>query len=51
MNKKFSGLAALGFMLAALLLRAVPAGAQSVDDKIKALEQEYRAAQVAADGA
>jgi hypothetical protein len=30
----------LGFMLTALLLAAVPAWAQSVDDKIKALEQE-----------
>ncbi len=40
MKKGFWGFAALGFMLAALLLAAVPAGAQSVDDKIKALEQE-----------
>jgi hypothetical protein len=40
MKKGFWGFTALGFMLAALLLAAVPAGAQSVDDKIKALEQE-----------
>jgi hypothetical protein len=40
MKKGFAGLAALGFMLAAFLLATVPAGAQSVDDKIKALEQE-----------
>jgi hypothetical protein len=41
MKKGFWGFATLGFMLAALLLAAVPAGAQSVvDDKIKALEQE-----------
>ena len=40
MKKGFWGFAALGFMLTALLLAAVPAGAQSVDDKIKALEQE-----------
>jgi hypothetical protein len=40
MKKGFSGLAALGFMLTVFLLAAVPAGAQSVDDKIKALEQE-----------
>ena len=39
MKKGFWGFAALGAMLAASLL-AVPAGAQSVDDKIKALEQE-----------
>ena len=39
MKKGFWGIAALGFMLTAFLL-AVPAGAQSVDDKIKALEQE-----------
>ena len=38
MKKGFWGFAA-GAMLAASLL-AVPAGAQSVDDKIKALEQE-----------
>ena len=40
MKKGFWGFTTLGFMLAALLLAAVPAGAQSVDDKIKALEQE-----------
>ena len=40
MKKGFWGFTALGSMLAALLLAAVPAGAQSVDDKIKALEQE-----------
>jgi hypothetical protein len=40
MKKGFWGFTALGFMLAAMLLAAVPAGAQSVDDKIKALEQE-----------
>jgi hypothetical protein len=40
MKKGFWGFAALGLMLTALLLAAVPAGAQSVDDKIKALEQE-----------
>jgi hypothetical protein len=40
MKKGFWGFAALGSMLTALLLAAVPAGAQSVDDKIKALEQE-----------
>ena len=40
MKKGFWGFTALGFMLTALLLAAVPAGAQSVDDKIKALEQE-----------
>jgi hypothetical protein len=40
MKKTFAGLAAVGSMLAALLLAVVPAGAQSVDDKIKALEQE-----------
>ena len=40
MKKGFWGFAALGSMLAALLLAAVPARAQSVDDKIKALEQE-----------
>ena len=39
MKKGFWGFAALGSMLAALLV-AVPARAQSVDDKIKALEQE-----------
>src|SRR5206468_10860691 len=40
MKKGFWGFAALGSMLAALLLAAVPARAQNVDDKIKALEQE-----------
>ena len=40
MKKGFWGFGALGLMLAALLLAAVPARAQSVDDKIKALEQE-----------
>jgi hypothetical protein len=40
MKKGFWGFTALGFMLTAMLLAAVPAGAQSVDDKIKALEQE-----------
>ena len=40
MKKGFWGFAALGFALAGLLLAAVPARAQSVDDKIKALEQE-----------
>ena len=34
------GVYALGFILTAFLLAAVPAWAQSVDDKIKALEQE-----------
>ena len=40
MKKGFWGFTALGFMLTAMLFAAVPAGAQSVDDKIKALEQE-----------
>jgi hypothetical protein len=40
MKKRFWGFAALGSMLTAMLLAAVPVGAQSVDDKIKALEQE-----------
>jgi hypothetical protein len=40
MKKGFWGFGALGFMLTAMLLAAVPAWAQSVDDKIKALEQE-----------
>src|SRR5215470_1938600 len=40
MEKGFWRFAALGSMLAALLVAAVPAGAQSVDDKIQALEQE-----------
>ena len=51
MKKGFWGFTALGLMLTAMLLAAAPAGAQSVDDKIKALEQELSAAQVAADGA
>jgi hypothetical protein len=34
------GFAALGLMLAGFLVATVPAAAQSVDDKIKALEQE-----------
>jgi hypothetical protein len=42
MKKGFWGVKALGFMVAALL-SAVPAWAQSVDDKIKALEQELTA--------
>jgi hypothetical protein len=40
MKKRFPGLAALGFVLAVFVLTAVRAGAQSVDEKIKALEQE-----------
>jgi hypothetical protein len=40
MKKGFWGFRAFGSMLTAMLLAAVPAGAQSVDDKIKALEQE-----------
>ena len=40
MKKGFWGFAALGSMLAALLLAAVPVRAQNVDEKIKALEQE-----------
>ena len=40
MKKGFWGFTALGFMLTAMLLAAVPAWAQSVDDKIKTLEQE-----------
>ena len=40
MKKGFWGFGALGFMLTVFLLAAVPAWAQSVDDKIKALEQE-----------
>jgi hypothetical protein len=43
MKKGFWGFMTLGLMLAAWLLAAVPAGAQSVDDKIKALEQELTA--------
>jgi hypothetical protein len=40
MKKGFWGFAAMGSMLAALLLAATPVRAQNVDDKIKALEQE-----------
>jgi len=40
MKKKFSVLAAVAFLLTAMLLIGAPAGAQSVDDKIKAVEQE-----------
>ena len=40
MKKGFAGLAAFGLMLVALVLAVVPVGAQSVDEKIKALEQE-----------
>jgi hypothetical protein len=40
MKKGFWGFTALGFMVTAMLLATVPAGAQSVDEKIKALEQE-----------
>jgi hypothetical protein len=40
MKKGFAGLAAFGLMMVALVLAVVPAGAQSVDEKIKALEQE-----------
>ena len=40
MKRRFSRLAAVDFLLVAMLLFAVPAGAQSVDDKIKALEEE-----------
>ena len=40
MKKGFWGFMTLGFMLATWLLASVPAIAQSVDDKIKALEQE-----------
>jgi hypothetical protein len=40
MKKRFPGFAALGFMLTAFLLASVPAWSQTVDDKIKALEQE-----------
>src|SRR5215475_7561396 len=40
MKKGFWGLGALGLMMTALLLAAAPAWAQSVDDKIKALEEE-----------
>jgi hypothetical protein len=40
MKNRFPGFAALGFMLTVFLLATVPVGAQNVDDKIKALEQE-----------
>src|ERR687888_383810 len=40
MKNKLLGLVALGFMLTAFLLATAPARAQSVDDKIKVLEQE-----------
>jgi hypothetical protein len=40
MKNRVPGFAALGFMLTVLLLAAVPVGAQNVDDRIKALEQE-----------
>ena len=40
MKKGFSTFAATGVMLTAFLMAPVPAWAQSVDDKIKALEQE-----------
>ena len=40
MKKGFWGFTPLGFMLTAILLAAMPAWAQSVDDKIKAMEQE-----------
>jgi hypothetical protein len=43
MKKGFAGLAAFGLMLVALVLAVVPVGAQSVDEKIKALEQELSA--------
>ena len=43
MKKGFWGFTALGFILTAVLLAAVPAGAQSVDEKIKVLEQELSA--------
>lgn len=36
------GLAAMSFLLAGLFLAAVPAGAQSVDERIEALEQELQ---------
>ena len=49
MKRTFAGLAALGFMVTAFLLTAVAAEAQSVDDKIKALEQELSRSQVATD--
>ena len=40
MKNRLLGIAAFGFMLAASILVATPARAQSVDDKIKVLEQE-----------
>jgi hypothetical protein len=40
MKNRFSVFTAMGFMLTAFLLAAVPAWAQNVDDKIKALEKE-----------
>jgi hypothetical protein len=43
MKKGFWGFKALGFILAALLLASAPAGAQNVDEKIQALEQELSA--------
>src|SRR5262245_5385407 len=43
MKKGFWGLAVLGLMLTGFLLAAAPAAAQSVDEKIKALEQELSA--------
>ena len=43
MKKGFWGFTALGFILTAVLLAVVPVGAQSVDEKIKALEQELSA--------
>jgi hypothetical protein len=43
MKKGFWGFTALGFILTAMLLVAMPVGAQSVDEKIKALEQELSA--------
>jgi hypothetical protein len=40
MKKGFWGFGALGFMLTAFLLAAMPVRAQNVDEKIQALEQE-----------
>ena len=40
MKQGFRGCAALGFMVTFLLSAAAPAGTQSVDDQIKAIEQE-----------
>ncbi|HEU4340907.1 MAG TPA: hypothetical protein VFU31_04990, partial [Candidatus Binatia bacterium] len=40
MKNRLLGIAASCFMLAAFLLSVVPAGAQNVDERIKALEQE-----------